>query len=460
MKPALSSGQMKTKKIYITGMYCVNCEKLLSAEFRKVRGVEDVRVSCKDNAAEIRYREKEPEFSELKKVAGKFGYNVYEDKRAIFTDPKRIKWKEWSEAVLILIGIVLLYGIFRELGIVDKISFDRSHITYGISFLIGLTASVSSCLAVVGSVVIAFVEKYKCTGGGFFSCAVKPNVLFHAGRLATFFSLGGVLGMIGGEMNISGNLISMYTMIIAVIMAWLGLSILGILPSVSALGLRMPQKLTGNWEKLKESEHALAPLFLGGLSFFLPCGFTQSMQVFALASGSFFIGGLNLFIFALGTLPVLLILGIAASWTKSRKVAIMQKVAGFLILIFAFSMFNSGFALKGVKNNVFAAGKEAGESVEKSEDSVSQVEQVVEMHVTYRGFQPNIIKVKKGIPVTWRILGDQVTRCTDRIIVPSLNITKAINSGENIVKFTPPATAGKIPFSCWMGMVRGKFIVE
>lgn len=450
----------KTKKIYITGMYCVNCETLLSAEFRKVCGVADVRVSCKEKAAEISYREKEPEFSELKKVAGKFGYNVYEDDKGIVNKPKTIHWKEWSAAVFILTGILLLYGIFRELGITDKIDFNRSSITYGISFLIGLTASVSSCLAVVGSVVIAFGEKYKCGGGSFFSCAVKPNLLFHAGRLAAFFSLGGVLGMIGGEMNISGNLISVYTIMVAVIMAWLGLSILGILPSVSALGLRMPKKLTGNWEKLKESEHALAPLFLGSLSFFLPCGFTQSMQVFALASGSFFIGGLNLLIFALGTLPVLLILGIAASWTKSRKVVVMQKVAGFLILIFAFSMFNSGFALKGVKNNVFAAGKNVKESMDNSEDSNDHAEQIVEMHVTYRGFQPNIIKVKKGIPVTWKILGDQVTGCTNRIIVPSLNITKAINSGENIIQFTPPATEGEIPFSCWMGMVRGKFVIE
>ena len=84
---------------------------------------------------------------------------------------------------------------------------------------------------------------------------------------------------------------------------------------------------------------------------------------------------------------------------------------------------------------------------------------MVEMHVTYRGFQPNIIKVKKEIPVTWKIWGDQVTPCTDRIIVPSLNITRAVNSGENIIQFTPTA-AGEIPFSCWMGMVRGKFTVE
>jgi sulfite exporter TauE/SafE len=442
-------------------MYCVNCERLLSAEFRKVCGVGDVRVSWKDNAAEISYLEKEPQFSELKKVASKFGYKVYEDDREIFNEPKIINWKEWSSAVLILIGILFLYGIFREWGITDKIDLNCANITYGISFLIGLTASVSSCLVVVGSVVIAFGEKYKCTGGGFFSCAVKPNLLFHTGRLLTFFMLGGVLGMIGGELNITGKFISIYAIIVAVIMAWLGLNILGILPSISAVGLRMPQKLTGNWEKLKESEHALAPLFLGGLSFFLPCGFTQSMQVFALASGSFFIGGLNLFIFALGTLPVLLILGITASWTRSRKVAVMQKVAGFLILIFAFSIFNSGFALKGVNSNIFfAASKNVSESGEKSEDSFNQAEQMIEMHVTYRGFQPNILKVKRGVPVKWKIWGDQVTPCTDRIIVPSLNITQNINSGENIVNFTPPATAGEIPFSCWMGMVRGKFVVE
>jgi sulfite exporter TauE/SafE/copper chaperone CopZ len=450
---------MKTKKIYITGMYCVNCEKLLSAEFKKVSGVGDVRVSRKDKSAEIRYCAKEPEFSELKSIACKFGYKVYEDEAETFREPKKIPWREWLESVLILITLLFLYGLFREWGVTDKIDFNHSNITYGISFLIGLTASVSSCLAVVGSVVIAFGEKYKCSGGGFFSCAVKPNVLFHAGRLLTFFMLGGVLGMIGGEINITGKFISAYAIMVAVIMAWLGLNILGILPSLSAVGLRLPQKLTGNWEKLKASEHALAPLFLGGLSFFLPCGFTQSMQVFALASGSFFIGGLNLLMFALGTLPVLLILGITASWTRSRKVAVMQKVAGFLILIFAFSIFNSGFALKGVNNNIFAASKNEGESGEKSENSRNQAEQMVEMHVTYRGFQPNIIKVKKGIPVKWKILGDQVTPCTDRIIVPSLNITKGINSGENIIQFTPTA-AGEIPFSCWMGMVRGKFTVE
>ena len=81
------------------------------------------------------------------------------------------------------------------------------------------------------------------------------------------------------------------------------------------------------------------------------------------------------------------------------------------------------------------------------------------MHVTTQGFEPNVLKLKKGVPVRWVIKGDNITGCTSKIIVPSLNISQPLVSGDNIVEFTPQK-AGEIPFSCWMGMVRGKFIVE
>lgn len=91
--------------------------------------------------------------------------------------------------------------------------------------------------------------------------------------------------------------------------------------------------------------------------------------------------------------------------------------------------------------------------------STTPEEQLVEMHITYTGFEPNTLRIKKGIPVKWVIYGDQVSSCTNKIIVPALNISKSIVSGTNIVNFTPQ-TSGTIDFSCWMGMVRGKFIVE
>jgi plastocyanin domain-containing protein len=132
-----------------------------------------------------------------------------------------------------------------------------------------------------------------------------------------------------------------------------------------------------------------------------------------------------------------------------------QKVAGILVVLFALYTLQSGLALKGVNTDVLTTKKEETKKIENS----NQGEQVVEMHVTSRGFEPSTLKLKKGVPVKWVIRGDQVTSCTNRIIVPSLNISKSISFGENIVRFTPDK-AGTIPFSCWMGMVRGKFLVE
>ncbi|HCP08447.1 MAG TPA: hypothetical protein DIT25_01460 [Candidatus Moranbacteria bacterium] len=449
---------MKTKQIYIKGMHCVSCEKLLDGEFRDIKGVKDVRVSRKTNTAELDYDGIEPDFSEIKKIAKKYGYDASENDPDSLghLEPKGAlsasSWSDWIKAVLIVAVLLFLFRIFQNSGIINSIDGGSSEITLGVAFLIGLVASVSSCLAVVGAVVIAFGEKYKATGN-FYESAVKPNLMFHAGRIITFFVLGGLLGLIGGEINISGNFISTFPILIAIVMAWLGLNILGLLPSISNLGVRMPGGLTKKWDSLKKSEHKAAPLLLGGLSFFLPCGFTQSMQIFALASGSFLVGGLSLLLFALGTLPVLLLVGVTASWTRNRKMVVFQRVAGFLIIFFAIYTLQSGLALKGSDSVTDNSGDQGNQNQIKGEF------QTVEMRVTNSGFSPNTLRVKKGVPVRWVIKGDQVSSCTNRIIIPSLKISKNISKGDNIVEFTP-TKAGEIPFSCWMGMVRGKFIVE
>ena len=455
---------MKTKKIYIEGMHCVSCERLLGDEFKKIGGVRDVKVDCRTNVAEIKHDGKF-NFSGIKKIAQKFGYDAFEEKNQIKASDKKANIVDWVKAIGIVASLVIAYRIMHNLGIVGGIDFRSDGVTIGVSLLLGLTASVSSCLAIVGAVVIAFGEKYKSDNGSFYNSAVKPNIFFHIGRLTTFFILGGLLGLIGAKVNISGNLVSIFTITVSVVMFWMGLNILGILPSISKLGIRIPRKFSGNWKRLKESEHKAAPFFLGGISFFLPCGFTQSMQIFAVASGSFWVGGISLLVFALGTVPSLLALGITASWTRSKKIIVWQKVAGFLVIMFAIFTFNTGWALKGVDSNVFGskpANRDNKEIVEKTERYVEKKtagEQVIEMRVTKRGFEPSVLRIKKDIPVKWVIHGDFVSGCSNNIIVPQMNISKDINRGENIVRFVPKGEEN-INFSCWMGMIRGKFIVE
>lgn len=363
-------------------------------------------------------------------------------------------------AILVVFAFLFLFFLFQKTGLVEKISPKNFKITLGIAFLTGIVASFSTCLALIGSVVIAFNEKYAEGSQNFYQTSLRPNLLFHFGRLGTFFLLGGLLGIIGKQININNNFTGFLTIAVSAIMIWLSLNILGFLPSISVIGIRMPSAFAKYWLKLEKSKNGVMPLALGGLTFFLPCGFTQSMQIFALASGSFLMGGASMLLFASGTLPTLFLMGITAAQTK--KMPSFQKAAGILILLFAFLNIKSGLVLINIKTSIFheftVSSQNATKNNEPSANENKQAQEI-EMHVTSWGFQPNVFKIKKDTPVKWIIKGDRITGCTEKIIVPGLNIAKTLNSGDNIIMFTP-SQPGEIPFSCAMGMVRGKFVVE
>jgi sulfite exporter TauE/SafE len=82
---------------------------------------------------------------------------------------------------------------------------------------------------------------------------------------------------------------------------------------------------------------------LGVSTFILPCGFTQSMQIYSLSTGSFLTGALTMFTFALGTLPVLGMISFASmKFSKTLQSGLFFKVAGFLVLFFAiFNLYSS-----------------------------------------------------------------------------------------------------------------------
>jgi plastocyanin domain-containing protein len=80
------------------------------------------------------------------------------------------------------------------------------------------------------------------------------------------------------------------------------------------------------------------------------------------------------------------------------------------------------------------------------------------MNVTGRGYSPNAFTVRQGIPVKWVITSDGSYSCANYLVSPKLGVRQALQSGENVITFTP-TEAGRIPFSCSMGMYRGAFTV-
>ena len=437
------------KLIYISGMTCTSCEMLIKDSLEEVKAVKYVKISHRHGKAELGHDgEKLPLKDILEKIED-LGYQA--SLEPIKEKKSKASAEQWFHSILLVAGLYLVYKYLQWIGLLNWIEADTSDINYGAAFIIGIVASVSSCLVVVGAVVMSFASKYQARGT-FYQRNLKPHLLFHIGRLATFFILGGVLGMIGSWFNISDVFMSWFTIFIAVVLLWMALNILGFVPSMTILGIRMPKRSMGAWKKLQKSEHAMAPVVLGAFTFFLPCGFTQSMQLFAMSSGDFMTGGLTLFLFALGTSPVLLGLGVATTKFKNMETVVLQKAIRFIVLFFAFFTMSSGLAIRGVDIDIFAK-KEVGQVINTANA------QIINMTVDYRGYTPSVFKLQKDVPVKWIIDGDGATGCTNEIIVPDLGIREPIRSGENIIEFTP-TKVGNINFSCWMGMVRGRFIVE
>lgn len=105
----------------------------------------------------------------------------------------------------------------------------------------------------------------------------------------------------------------------------------------------MPKFIAKHAHGVSKFNHTLTPLLVGVATFFLPCGFTQSMQLYTLTTGSFLTGGLTMFAFALGTLPVLALISFSSfSIQKSSKAGIFFKTAGLIVIMFAlFNLINS-----------------------------------------------------------------------------------------------------------------------
>ena len=180
----------------------------------------------------------------LRARAEKFGYTVSTSRPAPAGQQKTPLW-QWGVAALIAGGLVGLFALLQRSGLMNVIGTASAGASYGVALLVGVVASLSTCLAVVGAIVIAFAETYQAAPGeSAASAVVRPNILFHVGRIATFAVLGGVLGLIGGELSLSGRFVSVLTMVVAVFMLLLGLNILGIAPSLTRLGIKMPARLT------------------------------------------------------------------------------------------------------------------------------------------------------------------------------------------------------------------------
>jgi sulfite exporter TauE/SafE/copper chaperone CopZ len=429
----------------IQGMHCKSCEILIEQNIKKVEGVKRVEVSHTAGKAEVYFDNNQPDQSRLENAVIESGYKIGKKEKNGWLSKDAADYQNLFYGAIVLF---IAYYVARGFGLFD-VNVNTENSGLSVVFLVGLVAGISTCMAMVGGLVLGLSARHaelhpESTAQQKF----RPHLYFNLGRVLGFAILGGLIGLLGSAFKISATFLGILTFAVSLVMIFLGLKLVGIFPFLQDKNITLPKgiaKFFGLGNENREYSHRGA-MMSGVATFFLPCGFTQAMQLYAVSSGSFFQGAAIMGLFALGTAPGLLGIGGLSSIFKGRKARIFFAAAGLAVILFGW--FNIGNA-----SRLFG-----GVSADKPVAAVTSNAQVVNMTQGFDGYTPDVFTIEKGRPVKWVINSKTSFSCASYIVMSKYNISQPLKKGENIINFTP-TEIGEVPFSCSMGMYSGKFIV-
>jgi hypothetical protein len=165
-------------------------------------------------------------------------------------------------------------------------------------------------------------------------------------------------------------------------------------------------------------------------------------------------------LFSLGTVPLMFGLGALSSLFSGKYARRVMTAGAVLVTVLGLTMFSQGARLSGL--SLDGAGGFFGSGLSGAADSLDgeivDGVQLVSSALSSGGYPK--ITVQAGVPVRWTIDAPKgsLNGCNNRMLIPAFGLEYKFQTGENVLEFTP-AKAGKIPYSCWMGMIRGSITV-
>ncbi len=353
-----------------------------------------------------------------------------------------------------LIGILVIgYFVFRFADTVAIPEISQS-MSYGLLFLVGLLTGFH-CISMCGGFVVSYTTKAAEEGRK----AHKSHLMYGIGKTISYTVIGAAFGLLGSIIIFTPLMRGVAGVIAGLFLVIFGLNMLNLIPVLRKIQIRTPKfisKFVG-----KESEKHSSPLIIGLLNgLMIACGPLQAIYIMAAGTGSMVEGAKLLFIFALGTLPVMLGFGFFTSFISKKATNKILKASGVIVIILGLIMMNRGLALTGTGFDTTSLIVSV--SAQDITGNVVQMEgdyQIIRMEVNRYGWEPDKFVLKKGIPVKWIINGKEINGCNNAIQVPKLGLEFDIKRGEQVIEFTPNKE-GLISWSCWMGMIPGVFIVK
>ena len=418
----------KTETIRVRGMFCTHCETRVREALLALPGVISAEASFEKETALVTYDPSQADEQAFRNCIEAAGYEIVNEGGSVL------------QSVSILIILLALWLIAEHFGWTTVFNlFPRIETTFslGALFLTGGLTSVH-CVAMCGGINLTQSVLSASVKAKLF----RSNALYQAGRVISYTLAGALAGGLGSVLSAGNRLKGIIEIIAGCAMLAMALSMLGIFRPLR----RIRFDPAGNIHSAVLSRFRTNSSFIIGLlNGLMPCGPLQSMQIYALSTGSVWKGALSMLFFSLGTVPLMLGFGLISGKLNRAYTRVMLTVSAFLIFIMGLNMMGNGFSLTGAalpqKSRADVITAMRGEDIQK-----------LRMEIDHGSYPA--VRIKAGIPVEWTIVVPEgkLNGCNGEIIVPAYDIDIVLHEGENRVTFTA-GDPGLVPSSCWMGMI-------
>ena len=445
---------IKKQGFIAEGTMCKSCETIIKSQAMNLEGVTGIEFDFKTETGKVVYDDSITDIDKILYKIEEKGYTCYILKENSGAGKKYIKSFGWIAGIL---GILIIgYFASHLIGGLDLPQIDRN-MGYGLLFIVGLLTGIH-CVGMCGGFVVSYSSEDAIKGRKSYT----SHLMYGAGKIISYTLIGAFFGLFGSIIAFTPLMRGIAGIIAGLFLILYGLKMLNIIPFLRKIQFRLPGKFSGLIDKSRRKNSQ--PFVIGLLNgLMIACGPLQAIYMMAAGTGSLIEGAKLLFIFALGTLPVMLGFGYITTIISMRLTNKILKVSGIIILLLGLIMINNGLVLTGTgfdyTSLVLAAKGDTGlNDIGPEPLKINQGYQEIRMEVTRSGWTPDTFVLKTGIPVRWIIDGKEITGCNNAIQVPKYGLEFDIHKGEQVIEFTPDGP-GVIRWSCWMGMIPGTFIV-
>lgn len=417
---------MQVIYVKIDGITCDNCRNKIKKELLCLDNIKEVNIN--KNIAKITYINNINEIKIIDTI-NELGYFTKKDyiSKNIKDLNSNIKLKEF---IIILISILLIIFVIRKIfgyDIFNVIPTINDNITYGMLFITGLLTSIH-CISMCGAInLMATYNKEN-------KINLKRPILYNLGRLVSYTLLGGVVGLIGSIISINEVINGIIIIVASILMILMSLSMLNIIKFKLPKLVKLKTKTSNSF-------------IIGLLNGLMPCGPLQAMQVYALSTGSFVKGALSMFLFCLGTLPLMLSVGIIFNVVKGKKRIMLNKIASTLILILSLGMLFRGISALGINFNSLFDNYD-----NYTASTIYKDYQKVKINLSYDNYDDIVVLKGKKVKLIINVEDKYLTGCNNIVMINEFNIKKELKVGENIIEFIPNKV-GTYSMNCWMNMI-------